>query len=210
MAELLRFKSKAKQGPSIENRKVARGSSPKRAVKPRKHLTEEEVERLMKAARETGRYGERDAALILLAYRHGLRVAELVALTWHQVDLKGALLHVARRKNGIPSTQPLTGRELRALRGLLRDAKGSPWVFNSERGASMTTDNVRKVIERAGAAAGLSWVSPHALRHACGFTLANKGTDTRTIQAYLGHRNIQHTVRYTELAPGRFKGLFSD
>ena len=61
-------------------------SSPKRAVKPRKHLTEEEVERLMKAARETGRYGERDAALILLAYRHGLRVAELVALTWHQVD----------------------------------------------------------------------------------------------------------------------------
>ena len=92
MAEVLRFKGKAKQGPSIENRKVARGSSPKRAVKPRKHLTEEEVERLMKAARETGRYGERDAALILLAYRHGLRVAELVALTWHQVDLKGALL----------------------------------------------------------------------------------------------------------------------
>ena len=122
MAEVLRFKGKAKQGPSIENRKVARGSSPKRAVKPRKHLTEEEVERLMKAARETGRYGERDAALILLAYRHGLRVAELVALTWHQVDLKGALLHVARRKNGIPSTQPLTGRELRALRVLLRDA----------------------------------------------------------------------------------------
>ena len=103
----------------------------------------------------TGRYGERDAALILLAYRHGLRVAELVALTWHQVDLKGALLHVARRKNGTPSTQPLTGRELRALRALLRDAEGSPWVFNTERGASMTTDNVRKVIERAAAAAGL-------------------------------------------------------
>ena len=92
MAEIRRFKSKAKQGPSIENRKVARGSSPKRAVKPRKHLSAEEVERLMKAARETGRYGERDAALILLAYRHGLRAAELVALTWHQVDRKGALL----------------------------------------------------------------------------------------------------------------------
>ena len=119
MAEVLRFKSKAKQGPSIENRKVARGSSPKGAVKPRKHLTEEEVERLMKAARETGRYGERDAALILLAYRHGFRVSELVALTWQQVDLKGALIHVARRKNGTPSTQPLTGRELRVLRALL-------------------------------------------------------------------------------------------
>ena len=96
------------------------------------------------------------------------------------------------------------------MRALLRSADGSPWVFNTERGASMTTDNVLKVIERAGTASGLTWVSPHALRHACGFTLANKGTDTRTIQAYLGHRNIQHTVCYTELAPGRFKGLFSD
>jgi type 1 fimbriae regulatory protein FimB/type 1 fimbriae regulatory protein FimE len=136
----------------------------------------------------------------------GSEVSELVALTWQQVDLKGALIHVARRKNGTPSMQPLTGRELRALRVLLRVANGSPWVFNTERGASMTTDKVRKVIERAGAAAALPWVSPHALRHACGFTLANRGTDTRTIQAYLGHWNIQHTVRYTELAPGRFKG----
>jgi type 1 fimbriae regulatory protein FimB/type 1 fimbriae regulatory protein FimE len=210
MAKVLRFPTDETQGPNTKNRKVARGSPRKRAAKPRKHLTEEEVERLIKAARETGRYGERDAALILLAYRHGFRVSELVALTWQQVDLKGALVHVARRKNGTPSTQPLTGRELRALRALLRGADGSPWVFNTERGASMTTDNVRKVIERAGVAAGLPWVSPHALRHACGFTLANKGTDTRTIQAYLGHRNIQHTVRYTELAPGRFKGLFSD
>ena len=110
MAKVLRFPADATQGPTTENRKVPRGSSRKRAAKPRKHLTEEEVERLMKAARQTGRYAERDAALILLAYRHGLRVSELIALTWHQVDLKGALLHVARRKNGTPSTQPLTGR----------------------------------------------------------------------------------------------------
>jgi type 1 fimbriae regulatory protein FimB/type 1 fimbriae regulatory protein FimE len=126
MAKVLQFASDAKQGPTTENRKVLGGSSRKRAAKPRKHLTEEEVERLMKAARETGRYGERDAALILLAYRHGLRVSELVALTWQQVDLKGALMHVARRKNGTPSTQPLTGRELRSLRALLRGADGSP------------------------------------------------------------------------------------
>jgi type 1 fimbriae regulatory protein FimB/type 1 fimbriae regulatory protein FimE len=126
MAKVLQFPSDSTQGPTTENRKVSSGSPLKRAAKPRKHLTEEEVERLMKAARETGRYGERDAALILLAYRHGFRVSELVGPTWHQVDLKGALIHVARRKNGTPSTQPLTGRELRALRALLRDADGSP------------------------------------------------------------------------------------
>ena len=82
MAKVLQFPSDVKQGPTTENRKVSRGSPRKRAAKPRKHLTEDEVERLMKAARETGRYGERDAALILLAYRHGFRVSELVALTW--------------------------------------------------------------------------------------------------------------------------------
>ena len=129
MAKVLSFPGDAAQGPTTENRKVPRGRSANRAATPRKHLTEEEVERLIKAARETGRHAERDAALILLAYRHGLRVSELVAVTCHQVDLKGALLHVARRKNGTPSTHPLTGRELRALRALLRDAEGSPWVF---------------------------------------------------------------------------------
>jgi len=193
-----------KRGPSNENRKVAREDR-------RRYLTEAEVARLVEAARRGGRYGDRDAALVLLAYRHGFRVSELVALRWSQVDLRAALLHVQRRKNGTPAVHPLTGRELRALRALQRAAEGSPLVFNTERGAGMTTDNVRKVLARAGRDAGLPLhVHPHMLRHACGFTLANKGTDTRTIQAYLGHRSIQHTVRYTELAPGRFQGLFHD
>jgi len=195
-----------RQTPSNENRKVTR-----KPVGGRRYLTEREVERLAEGAKKTGRYGDRDAALILLAYRHGLRVSELVGLQWSQVDLAAALLHVTRAKNGTPAVHPVTARELRALRALQRAANGSPFVFNTERGASMTTDNVRKVLSRAAEAAKLEGPSnPHALRHACGFTLANKGTDTRTIQAYLGHRSIQHTVRYTELAPGRFKGLFSD
>jgi type 1 fimbriae regulatory protein FimB/type 1 fimbriae regulatory protein FimE len=195
---------KLRQAPKHEKRKVAREDQ-------RRYLTEAEVERLAEAARKGGRYGDRDAALVLIGYRHGLRVAELVNLRWAQVDLKAALLHVQRRKNGTPSVHPLTGRELRALRSLQRQAEGSPFVFNTERGSGMTTDNVRKVLTRAAADARLALhVHPHMLRHACGYTLANRGTDTRTIQAYLGHRSIQHTVRYTELAPGRFNGLFRD
>ena len=199
---------KLRRAPTNVNRKVA-GSAD--GSSRRRYLTEAEVERLAEAARKGGRYGDRDAALVLIGYRHGLRASELVGLHWSQVDLKAALLHVSRRKNGTPSVHPLTGRELRALRRLQREGEGSPFVFNTERGSGMTTDNVRKVLARAAVDARLALhVHPHMLRHACGFTLANKGTDTRTIQAYLGHRSIQHTVRYTELAPGRFNGLFSD
>src|SRR5690606_29285607 len=105
---------------------------------------------------------------VLIGYRHGLRVAELVDLKWSQVDLKAALLHIQRRKNGTPSVHPLTGRELRALRSLHRQADGSPFVFNTERGSGMTTDNVRKVLARAARDAGLPLhVHPHMLRHAC-------------------------------------------
>jgi site-specific recombinase XerD len=123
-----------------------------------------------------------------------------------------AVLHVRRAKNGTPATHPLTGRELRALRKLLRDnSNSSPIVFVSERGAPLSVSGFRRMIERATEAAGLGIKAhPHMLRHACGYALANQGTDTRTLQAYLGHRNISNTVRYTELAPNRFRGLWKD
>jgi type 1 fimbriae regulatory protein FimB/type 1 fimbriae regulatory protein FimE len=151
-----------------------------------------------------------------MAYRHGLRVSELVALRWDQVDLKAGLLHVARKKNGTPSTHPLRGVDLRALRKLRREMVEAgqgvfPYIFITERGGPMTTDNVRKMVQRAGEEARLSFpVHPHMLRHACGYKLANDGHDTRAIQHYLGHRNIQNTVRYTELAPGRFRDFWRD
>jgi len=147
----------------------------------------------------------------MLAYRHGLRVSELVALRWEQVDLKQGLLHVARLKNGLPSTHPLRDPELRALRRLQRDDAASPYVFTTERKGPLTTSAVRKIVARAGQRAKLAFpIHPHMLRHACGFKLANEGHDTRSIQQYLGHRNIQHTVRYTELAPGRFRDFWKD
>ena len=176
-----------------------------RERRTREYLMPDEVDRLIKAARKVGRHRTRDAAIILLMYRHGLRVGELIDLRWEQLDLEQGLFHVRRLKKGNPSIHPLRGVELRALRGVQRKYPKSPSVFLSERGGTLNDSTVRKMIARAGTLAGIPFpVHPHMLRHATGFYLANKGFDTRAIQAYLGHRNITHTVRYTELVPGRF------
>jgi type 1 fimbriae regulatory protein FimB/type 1 fimbriae regulatory protein FimE len=153
--------------------------------------------------------------MIMVAFRHGLRVSELVSLRWDQVDLEQGLLHVRRRKNGIPSTHPLRGPELRKLRDIVRENKKakreSPYVFISERKGPMTSSAFRKIVARAGVAAGIALpCHPHMLRHATGFKLANDGQDTRAIQHYLGHKNIQHTVAYMQLAPQRFNGFWED
>jgi type 1 fimbriae regulatory protein FimB/type 1 fimbriae regulatory protein FimE len=178
-------------------------------LRTREYLTEAEVERLMKAA--TGnRHGHRDATMIFVAYRHGLRVSELVDLRWDQVDFRTATLHVRRVKQGTPSTHPIVGVELRALRRLQREQEPkSPFVFTSERGAPFTFAGFARMIERAGVEAKFGFKPhPHMLRHACGYALANRGHDTRALQAYLGHKNIQHTVRYTELSPTQFKDFW--
>jgi type 1 fimbriae regulatory protein FimB/type 1 fimbriae regulatory protein FimE len=149
--------------------------------------------------------------MILLAYRHGLRVSELIALRWEQVDIGQGTLHVRRRKNGTPSTHPIRGPEIRALRKLAREYPETPYVFVSERRGPLTHSAFRKIVARAGSEAGLDFpVHPHMLRHSTGFKLANDGQDTRTIQHYLGHKNIQHTVRYTELSSDRFKEFWDD
>lgn len=182
---------------------------PNLALRTREHLTPGEVDRLITAAGTLGRYGQRDKTLLLVAYRHALRVSELVALRWDQVDMKQGLLHVSRLKNGVPSTHPLRGPELRALRALREG--DAVYVFNTERGGPLTTSTVRKLVTRAGVKAKLGFpVHPHMLRHATGYKLANDGHDTRSIQHYLGHKNISHTVRYTDMAPDRFKGFWKD
>jgi type 1 fimbriae regulatory protein FimB/type 1 fimbriae regulatory protein FimE len=172
---------------------------PRRVVnvkrRPREYLTVKEVELLMETARKRGRYGHRDAAMILVAVRHGLRPSEVCALRWDMVDLGRGLLHVRRSKNGTP----LGGIELRALRKLKREEIESRFLFMTERGAPITTAGYRKMIPRTGESAEFPFpVHPHMLRHACGYKLANDGQDTRAVQHYLGHRNIQHTARYTE------------
>jgi site-specific recombinase XerD len=195
--------------PAAVNRTVTPRRRPNADLRTREYLTDAEVERLMKAATRN-RWGHRDATMVLVAYRHGLRAAELVDLQWEQVDFKTANLHVRRVKQGTPSTHPVLGDELRALRRLQREQEPkSPIVFTSERGAPFSTAGFARMVERAGREAKLVIKAhPHMLRHACGYTLANKGHDTRALQAYLGHKNIQHTVRYTELSPTRFKNFW--
>jgi integrase len=184
---------------------------PNAARRSREYLTAHEVEQVMAAARRVGRHPVRDATLILLMYRHGLRVAEAVALRWDAVDLRGGVLHVRRLKRGQSAVHPLRGPELRALRQLRRLSPHTPYVFVSERGGPLTDRAVRHIVLRAGQVAGLAFpIHPHMLRHACGFYLANKGIDTRAIQHYLGHCNIQHTVRYTLLTPHRFTDFWDD
>jgi len=150
--------------------------------------------------------------LIMMAYRHGFRASELIALRWDQIDLKAGALHVARLKHGSPSTHPLRGPELRALRAWQREqGDATPYVFTSLRGGPMTRRTVHHAVVQSAKAARIEFpVHPHMLRHATGYYLANAGQDTRAIQLYLGHKNIQHTVRYTELAASRFKDFWRD
>jgi integrase len=197
--------------PTTVLRTVPPKRPPNTDLRTREHLTEAEVERLIMAVNRN-RHGHRDATMVLVAYRHGLRAAELVDLRWEQIDFRTAALHVRRVKQGTPSTHPIVGDELRALRRLQRDQEPkSPFVFTSERGTPFTTAGFARMIDRAAIRAKLAIKPhPHMLRHACGYALANRGHDTRALQAYLGHKNIQHTVRYTELSPTRFKNFWRE
>jgi integrase len=184
---------------------------PNAEVRAPEYLTEPEIERLREAAKGN-RYAHRDGTMILVAYRHGLRPAEAVKLRWDQIDFQNGRIHVARVKNSSPAVHLLSGTVMRALRRLKREQDpASPFVFTSERGAPFTTRGFRTLVQRLGIAAGFEFtVHPHMFRHACGYKLANDGHDTRSLQAYLGHKNIQHTVRYTELSPSRFKDFWRD
>ena len=184
---------------------------PNNKQRAREFLTPNEIEQLIAAAKKQGRHGYRDATMILIAYRHGLRVSELVSLRWQQIDLKSGLMQVNRLKNGIDSVHPLFGPELRALRKIKRKYSDTDYVFISERGGPMTPSTFRKIIARAGEKAELGLpIHPHMLRHSTGYKLANDSRDTRTIQQYLGHKNIRHTTRYTEISSNKFVNFWPD
>ena len=192
----------------------------------RKHLTLLEVDRLLAATKDNPRTGLRDRCLILLMFRHGLRVTEACAMRMDQVDLESKILQVQRLKGGLSTTQPLRTEEIRLLKGWM--AERERWLrqwrkkeggtgaaldrhalFLSTRGTALSRKTFWALLRRYGELAGLALPPhPHMLRHACGFALADQGADTRLIQDYLGHRNIQHTVRYTATNPVRFEKLW--
>ena len=181
-------------------------------MREREHLTDAEVERLIEAARDN-RHGYRDALMILMAYRHGLRAAEVTDLKWEQVDFDRGELHVNRLKGGTESTHPLDRS------GIAGTAQAAGATARRRDASSLCPSAGRRCRRKAstawssapGAAADLGIkVHAHMLRQLCGFKLANDGIDTRSLQAYLGHSNIQNTTRYTALASGRFKNFWRD
>ena len=175
----------------------------------REWLSEVEIEALITATSSASRYPVRDATAILLCYRHGLRVSELVSMRWSQIDFKGARIHIVRAKHGDDGTHPLTGRELRLLRKLQQEQPlGAKYIFMSERGAPIAPSAAQKVVKMAGKRAFS--VHIHMLRHSCGYSLINRGVDLRTVQSYLGHASISSTAVYTHLNATRFDGLWQD
>ena len=172
----------------------------------REYLTPGEVDRLVKTARGRGRYGQRDSLAILMAFRHGLRVSELVG---SQVDFVTQRVTVHRLKGSLDATHPIEGDELRELRKLARTQEtGTRFLFMTERAAPVSVAWFQRMLSRVGVECGLPLVHPHMLRHATGFALADKDRKVREIQDYLGHRNIQNTVGYTRLAPSRFDTIW--
>jgi integrase len=174
-----------------EKRAVTLVRGPNAAYRKREHLTPAEVAKLINAAK-CNRYGQRDATMVLVC-----------DLEWSAIDFTGAEMHVSRKKPGKPATHPIRGDELRELRKLRKESTGS-FVFVSERGAPFTPASFNWMIKRAGQKAGLPFqVHAHTLRHSAGYKLAGDGHDTRSIEDYLGHQDIRHTVRYTALPPSR-------
>ena len=171
-------------------------------------LSETEITALLDAAK-AGRHGVRDHLLILVMFRHGLRVSEAISVRRDEVDLDHARLWVRRLKSGLAVEHPIAGDELRALKRYLGTRTDSlPWLFLSERQQPFTRQSVNYLVAMAAERAELASVHPHTLRHSCGFYLANRGYDLRLIQDYLGHRDPKHTVHYTRIAGSRFEGLW--
>jgi type 1 fimbriae regulatory protein FimE len=199
----------------VQTEKSAKFAPPRRKrnseTRSREYLTLAEVRKVRDAARSLGRNGHRDGLLVLMLFRHGLRVAEVVSLTWDEIHFDDGTLFVRRVKNGRESRHFLEGDEIRQLKQLRRESPASRFVFCSERGGPLANRSVHHVVQKAGEAARLPFsIHPHMLRHAKGFQLAQSGTDTRAIQGYLGHRDIKSTVIYTQLDPSRFKGFGKD
>jgi integrase len=194
---------------TVDGRPVGRRSD-KEIGRDRSYLTPAEVERLIATAKRRGRHGQRDALAILMCYRHGLRVSELVNLRWSQISWEGTpRLTVQRCKGSMSGVAQALGKdEVRPLRQLQREQPvGTSYIFQGERGA-VTVAWFQRMLRRVGEECGLSLVHPHQLRHACGFALADKGRDLREIQLQLGHTDVSNTTRYVDLRPGRLDRIW--
>ncbi len=200
---------RASKGRSVKSRpgQVAAGAADGHE-RVKDFLTAAELAALLEAAK-AGRHGTHDHLLLMMMFRHGLRVSETVGLRLDELDLDRSMLWVHRLKGGLSVQQSIAGDELRAVRRYLAVRQGDlPWLFLSERGQPLTRQAVSYLVAGAARRTGLPGIHPHTLRHSCGYYLANKSHDLRLIQDYLGHRDPKHTVHYTRTAGRRFEGLW--
>ena len=179
------------------------------SIAQRKYLTAPEIEQLLVAAKR-GRYPDRDKLIILLSYRHGLRVSELIALQWSSVDFARGRIFIHRLKRGRHGTHTLSQDEKSALEALKKSHDGSGFIFTSERGGKMYRQNVNRIINEIANDTDIAInCTPHVLRHSCGYQLADKRVETRRIQQYLGHKSILSTVIYVDLAGKALDDIWS-
>lgn len=179
-------------------------------LRPREYLEEEEVERLIKGARKIGRHRIRDALIIRMAAKHGYRASEICALRWVDIDFnsRNPKVRVVRLKGSEDSVHFLNREELLALKKVRDLYPGSPYVFGHERGSKLSPGAFWRIVKRAGEVAGFEFpVHPHMLRHACGYRLTNEGRDTRSVQAYMGHKKPENALIYTKMSPNRFRNF---
>lgn len=191
-----------------ENTKVMPRRKTNLELRDREYLTPQEMEQLLAVTKKLGRQGFRNYCMLFLGYRHGLRNTELCNLKWSDIDLGAGTILVRRLKGSESGIHPLGREEIRVLLKLRKQYPEGQYVFQLQNGAPMTETCFRQIVKRAGIAAGLPFpIHPHMLRHSCGFYLIQKA-DFRSVQQWLGHRQMQSTVRYTVLTPDRFRGLW--
>lgn len=169
-------------------------------LRERRHLTPDEVSQLIEQA-DRGRYPARDRLMIEMMFRHGLRVSELVNLRWSDIDWTRGRILVRRMKAGRDTTHPLNQSEKYALKSLKPPHERQGAIFTSERGQQMSRGNVNRIVAEIANETDIPIrVTPHRLRHACGFALASKGVDAFKIQQFMGHKSIMSTALYVDLA----------
>ncbi len=187
-----------------------KGTSPNQGHKAtgrdREHLNQGEVDKLLAAAKSTARNAHRNYCIVLTGYRHGLRVSEIAALKWSNIDFDRGTIYMNRLKGSISGTHPLQGDELRALRRLRREYPDTPYLFSGQDGSPMAATAISRMVKRLGTGCELVGfpIHAHMLRHTCGYLMIEKGYDSRLVQDWLGHANIQNTVRYTALSARKF------
>ena len=179
-------------------------------LRGKRHLNPNEVDQICKTIQKKSRNPGRDELMVLMSFHHGFRVSELTSVKWQHIDLKSGQLSVRRMKNGIDTVHPISDkRELMLLRRIHREQlkPTAGFVFRNERGSPVSVNGFQKMFGKfSEQALGVKWNS-HSLRHACGTALIDRGHNLRTVQMYMGHRNIQNTTAYLHESAKQFEKI---